>query len=295
MRNKKIIIGTLLICASITLTGCGKPSEATVMNSDYYRKLEKEKEGISEELKSSKKKVKSLEKKINDIHQTTGDQKLSKYKAKVNDSSIVKVDFISKEVKGQNFAVTNPAVCKYAKDIVAGCYRMIGVNPSKLEDEYDEVYSYVLIDEDNTSYEFKVYGDSFIIFDDIPANVYAYNGASILGEGLVNAKTQKKYTSFVERVADAQIIVDDDSLKDNKTAIKISRMLTKIVDDVVENPKYDNDNTLWKEYRFYTYGIITTVKYSESQKAICIVDDKDEETYYEVSDKNLNRIKKYLK
>ena len=42
---------------------------------------------------------------------------------------------------------------------------MIGITPTDVEKQYKQSYSYALIDEDNTTFEFKVYGDSYIVFD----------------------------------------------------------------------------------------------------------------------------------
>lgn len=44
---------------------------------------------------------------------------------------------------------------------------MIGITPTDVEKQYKQSYSYALIDEDNTTFEFKVYGDSYIVFDEI--------------------------------------------------------------------------------------------------------------------------------
>lgn len=104
---------------------------------------------------------------------------------------------------------------------------MIGITPTDVEKQYKQSYSYALIDEDNTTFEFKVYGDSYIVFDEIPENVYAYNGASTVGDALIDAKEQKNYSNVAARIADAQIVVTDKKMKFNDTAIKVSKIIEK--------------------------------------------------------------------
>lgn len=290
MRKKRYILAAVILCISLGTAGCLKPSKEDVVESDYYQELKEKNEKLSNQLKSKQKENDSLNKKIKAIHETSGDQKLADYKKRVEDSNIVKVNFVSKAVKGQSFAVTNIPVCDYVKGIVAGCYRMIGITPSDLEKKYDEVYSYALIDEDNTTYEFKVYGNSYIVFDDIPANVYAYNQASVVGDGLIDAKLQKKYENFVQRISDAQIIVSDQKMKLNDTAIRVSKILLKSE----KIAKISDHTDEWDEYRFYTYGTLTKVLIG-SDDVICVENKEGQQSFYRLSAKNIKKLKKLLK
>lgn len=290
---QRILTTVMILGLSLSTTGCFKPSQKAVINSKYYQQLKEENEKISGQLKSERKKTASLEKKIKAIHATYGDRKLAEYKSKVKGSTIVKMSFVSKSVKHQSFAVTNTPVCQYAKDIIMGCYRIIGMTPGDLEKQYKkQMYSYALIDEDNTTYEFKVYGNCYIVFDDIPENVYVYNDASVIGEGLVDAPVQKKYLNFVDRMADAQIIVSDTQLHLNHAAIEVSRILATMTDNYIDRAKYDTKD--WKEYRFYTYGTMTKLLYSD-QKVICIEDKKGAQNFYKISDKDFKKLRKILK
>ena len=153
-------------------------------------------------------------------------------------------------------------------------------------------YSYALIDEDNTTFEFKVYGDSYIVFDEIPENVYAYNGASTVGDALIDAKEQKNYSNVAARIADAQIVVTDKKMKFNDTAIKVSK--------IIENAKKlsGKDTTLdtasWNEYRFYTSGTLTKILLGD-RTVIGIEDKNGKQTFYQISDKQKKNLKKYMK
>ena len=103
-----------------------------------------------------------------------------------------KVDFATNTIKNQSFAVTNIPVCKYVKKIVTGCNRMIGITPTDVEKQYKQSYSYALIDEDNTTFEFKVYGDSYIVFDEIPVKMFTHIMVlQPVGDALIDAKEQK--------------------------------------------------------------------------------------------------------
>ena len=134
---------------------------------------------------------------------------------------------------------------------------MIGITPTDVEKQYKQSYSYALIDEDNTTFEFKVYGDSYIVFDEIPENVYAYNGASTVGDALIDAKEQKNYSNVAARIADAQIVVTDKKMKFNDTAIKVSKIIEKA--KKLSGKDATLDTASWNEYRFYTSGTLTKI------------------------------------
>lgn len=293
MSKRKHVMSFVLVLLLLTVTtGCMKPSKEDIVESEYYQKLKEKNSRLSGQLKDEKKRNESLDKKIKAIHETSGDQKLADYKRKVEDSDIVKVNFSSKEMKGKTFAVTNQPVCEYAKNIVKSCYRMIGISPRDLDKDYKEVYSYALIDEDNTTFEFRVYGNSYIVFDAIPANVYAFNDASVIGEGLIDAKVQKKYRNFVDRIADAQIIVTDTKMKYNDTAIRAAAQLEGVVDHYIEKADFATND--WKEYRFYTYGTMTKVLFNE-KNIVCVEDKNGEKQFYQISDKRQKSLMKLLK
>lgn len=290
---KKLAASVLLAGLALGVTGCFKPSKSSVEESEYYQDLKDDYDKVSQQLKDEKKKTSSLNKQIQSIQEASGDEKLADYKSQIKDSIIGKVDFTADSVKEKTFAVTNTPVCDYAKEIITGCNRVLGVTPDDLEDTYDYYYSYALMDEDNTTFEFKVYGDSFLVFDDIPSNVYAYNGASVLGDALIDAAVQKSYDDFADRIADADLIVTDEKLKYSTDAINASKILAGIINNKIDNANYDTDD--WDEYRFYTKGTVTKVQINSDDKIICIENKGGNQTFYRISEKNLTSLEKILK
>lgn len=290
---KKLAASVLFAGLALGVTGCFKPSKSSVEESEYYQELKDDYDKVSQQLKDEKKKTSSLNKQIQSIQEASGDEKLADYKSQIKDSIIGKVDFAAESVKEKTFAVTNTPVCDYAKGIVTGCNRVLGVTPDDLEDTYDDCYSYALMDEDNTTFEFKVYGDSFIVFDDIPSNVYAYNGASVLGDALIDATVQKSYDDFSERIADADLIVTDEKLKFSTDAINASKILAGIMNNKMNHAKYNTDD--WDEYRFYTKGTVTKVQIDSDNKIICVEDKEGNQAFYQISEKNLTSLEKILK
>ena len=288
---KYMLAATVIMASSVFMTGCFKPSKDSVVESKYYQSLKDERDKLSVQLKEEKKKTNSLNKKIKAIHATSGDQKIAEYKNRVKDSRIIKVDFATNVIKDQSFAVTNIPVCKYVKKIVTGCNRMIGITPTDVEKQYKQSYSYALIDEDNTTFEFKVYGDSYIIFDEIPENVYAYNGASTVGDALIDSKVKKNYHDVTARIADAQAIVTDKKMKFNDTAIEVSKILEKAKKEPSNTTK---DTNSWTEYRFYTSGTLTKVLLGEKED-LCIEDKNGKQTFYQLSEKQKKKIQNYMK
>lgn len=290
---KKLAASVLLAGLALGVTGCFKPSKSSVEESEYYQDLKDDYDKVSQQLKDEKKKTSSLNKQIQSIQEASGDEKLADYKSQIKDSIIGKVDFTADSVKEKTFAVTNTPVCDYAKEIITGCNRVLGVTPDDLEDTYDDYYSYALMDEDNTTFEFKVYGDSFLVFDDIPSNVYAYNGASVLGDALIDAVVQKSYDDFADRIADADLIVTDEKLKYSTDAINASKILAGIINNKIDNANYDTDD--WDEYRFYTKGTVTKVQINSDDKIVCIENKGGNQTFYRISEKNLTSLEKILK
>ena len=290
---KKLAASVLLAGLALGVTGCFKPSKSSVEESEYYQDLKDDYDKVSQQLKDEKKKTSSLNKQIQSIQEASGDEKLADYKSQIKDSIIGKVDFTADSVKEKTFAVTNTPVCDYAKEIITGCNRVLGVTPDDLEDTYDDYYSYALMDEDNTTFEFKVYGDSFLVFDDIPSNVYAYNGASVLGDALIDAAVQKSYDDFADRIADADLIVTDEKLKYSTDAINASKILAGIINNKIDNANYDTDD--WDEYRFYTKGTVTKVQINSDDKIVCIENKGGNQTFYRISEKNLTSLERILK
>ena len=289
---KYILTAAVITMSSVMMTGCFKPSKDSVVESKYYQSLKDERDKLSVQLKEEKKKTSLLNKKIKAIHATSGDQKIAEYKSRVKDSRIIKVDFATNTIKNQSFAVTNIPVCKYVKKIVTGCNRMIGITLTDVEKQYKQSYSYALIDEDNTTFEFKVYGDSYIVFDEIPENVYAYNGASIVGDALIDAKEQKNYSNVAARIADAQIVVTDKKMKFNDTAIKVSKIIEKA--KKLSGKDATQDTASWNEHRFYTSGTLTKLLLGDTT-VIGIEDKNGKQTFYQISDKQKKNLQKYMK
>ena len=278
--RKRMMTLTLFICVSFALSGCGKASKQEIIESEYYQKLQDQNEKLSQDLKRSRAREDSLDKKIKEIHEYTGDQKLAAYKKEVEGSTISKTDFvrIQKGKAYQSFAVTNEPVCNFVKDIVQNSYRIIGLTVTDLREKYHgNIYSYALIDED-------------IVFDQIPENVYCFNNASVIGDGLIDAVNVKHYPSYLERLADASLIITDQKLKFNETAVQVSELLRNAKAD-----KKKHDTAKWTEYRFYTQGTLTSLSVSEEGTSFCITDKKGSQKFYTASEKSLSKIKKLLK
>ena len=161
---------------------------------------------------------------------------------------------------------------------------MIGITPTDVEKQYKQSYSYALIDEDNTTFEFKVYGDSYIVFDEIPA--------STVGDALIDAKEQKNYSNVAARIADAQIVVTDKKMKFNDTAIKVSKIIEKA--KKLSGKDTTLDTASWNEYRFYTSGTLTKILLGD-RTVIGIEDKNGKQTFYQISDKQKKNLKKYMK
>ena len=94
-------------------------------------------------------------------------------------------------------------------------------------------------------------------------------------------------------MADADLIVTDEKLKYNEDAIRISRILADVSKNRLNQADYNTDD--WSEYRFYTKGTVTKVQINSADKIICVEDKEGKQSFYQISEKDLNRLEKILK
>lgn len=78
-----------------------------------------------------------------------------------------------------------------------------------MKEKYGPGYEYILYDEDNAIYEIMVYGGNYIVFTDLPNNVYYAYNASAIGDAFLHFRNGYPNSKLFHRLADAPLIIND--------------------------------------------------------------------------------------
>lgn len=205
MKTGKKNIGIALIISlvvALSLTGC-KPSKKKVLASSYYKELKKENKKLKQENKSLKSKVDAE----NDM--TEDEQRASDYLEKISRDHLVKLEVgYADNMDGSEF-VEEEAVFSLATSIAARADKTTKYTPDEVKQKYGPGYEYILYDEDNAIYEIMVYGGNYIVFTDLPNNVYYAYNASAIGDAFLHYKNGYPNSRLFHRLADAPLIIND--------------------------------------------------------------------------------------
>lgn len=205
MKTGKKNIGIALIISlvvALSLTGC-KPSKKKVLSSSYYKELKKENKKLKKENKSLKSKVDAE----NDM--TEDEQRASDYLEKISRDHLVKLEVgYADNMDGSDF-VEEEAVFSLATSIAARADKTTKYTPDEVKDKYGPGYEYILYDEDNAIYEIMVYGGNYIVFADLPNNVYYAYDASAIGDAFLHYKNGYPNSRLFHRLADTPLIIND--------------------------------------------------------------------------------------
>lgn len=200
-RTKRTSLIFLLLCvaAVLALSGC-KASKKKVLESSYYKELKKEN-------KKLKKENKSLQAKVDEESEVTADeQRSTDYLAKIARDHLVKLEVgYADNMKGSEF-VEDEAAFSVATAIAQRADKTEKYTPDEIKEMYGSCYEYILYDEDNAVYEIMVYGGDYVIFTDLPNNVYYAYNASALGEAFLHYKNGYPNSSLLHRLADTPLI-----------------------------------------------------------------------------------------
>lgn len=194
-----LLVGLVLL---FSLTGC-KASKKKVLASSYYKELQKEN-------KKLKKKNKSLKSKVDAENDMTEDeQRASDYLEKISRDHLVKLEVgYADNMDGSEF-IEEEEVFSLATTIASRADKTTKYTPDEVKEKYGPGYEYILYDEDNAIYEIMVYGGNYIVFTDLPNNVYYAYNASAIGEAFLHFKNGYPNSRLFHRLADAPLIIND--------------------------------------------------------------------------------------
>ena len=165
-RRSKYVVLLISLVLIFSLTGC-KASKKKVLESSYYKELQKENKKLKKQNKSLKSKVDAE----NDM--TEDEQRASDYLEKISRDHLVKLEVgYADNMDGSEF-IEEEAVFSLATIIASRADKTTKYTPDEVKEKYGPGYEYILYDEDNAIYEIMVYGGNYIVF----------TNASIIGKG----------------------------------------------------------------------------------------------------------------
>ncbi len=254
-RNTGAVLIVILVLA-FSLTGC-KASKKKVLSSSYYKELKKENKELKKENKSLKSKVDAE----NDM--TEDEQRASDYLEKIARDHLVKLEVgYVNNMDGSEF-VEDQAVFSLATAIASRADKTTKYTPDEVKEKYGPGYEYILYDEDNAVYEIMVYGGNYIVFTDLPNNVYYAYNASAIGEAFLHFKNGYPNSKLFHRLADAPLITNSNGkCYENEVASSVANYIDQM------SKKKSNEaraKLKWgkkaakklskgKEYTFYHHG-----------------------------------------
>lgn len=302
MVKKRIVcLGTAFLLGMVLLTGCEKgPSREEVEGSEYYQQLQTTN-------KEQKKKLKSLEEEVNALQQELvkeqqkeenqpstqkGNKQAEKYLDKIRNSSLLSVEVGYTDDYCASVYVRDQAIFPLAKNLGKTADLTTKYTPEKLKEEMGPGYIYTLYEEDNSIFQAEVYGDGYVVFQDLPGQVYYCKGSNYLGQAYLIRRGSYPNSKLLHRMADSAIIIKSQSKAwTQATALKAANYI-----DRVEKQKIKANETKEakksEEYILFSYGNRMELSLYESQ--ICITAWDGTEKWFQMTKEQVKELKKTI-
>lgn len=295
-RNKKILLAAVLCTLALcTLTGC-KPSKEEVEQSTYYKELQKEN-------KKLKKKVKKLKKKIKENDPTVDETRAADYLDKIARDRLVKLEIgYTDHMSGSEF-VEDEAAFSLATAIAKRADVTTRYTVEEIEEKFGSGYEYILYDENNAIYEIYIYEGDYVVFADLPNNVYYARNASVLGKAFLHYQNGYPNSNLIHRLADTPLITDKQSLYyENKTAVAAANCIDQMDKEVSgrkearkfwkaeESEKKGSGKPKPVEYTFHHHGNQMVLTIYDQYFRLENMDGK--KIWYHTSEENVDELKK---
>ena len=306
-----LMMACLLVCG--LLTGC-KPSKKKVESSSYYKELNKKYKKLKKENEKLKKEIESKDAPSED------EQRAIEYLEKISRDRLISLEVgFADNIEGGEL-ITDKTVFPAATMIVKRADLTSKYTPDEVAKKYGPGYEYILYDEDNAVYEIMVYGGNYVVFTDLPNNVYYSYNASALGDAFLHYRDGYPNSKLLHRLAESPLVTDGKYCYENDTAFKVANYIRTM--DRKNSSRKKADKAWLKDYRkkhkkkdsqeesdeeetqpdpseyepegavytFYHHGnIMTMTLYDEY---ICIRNMDEKETWYLVSKNDIKELKK---
>lgn len=292
MRKKYPQAGLMLLVLVFLLSGCNKgPSQEEVEGSEYYQALQKENKDLKNTIESLEEEVNDLSKEILKMHEENNEDRESSNKAeeylkKIKKSSLIQVEAAYTDGYGDSVYSTNDAICTFMKKLVQKADLTANYTPEKLREEMGTGYIYTLYEEDDSIFQLEVYGDGYVIFRDLPGQVYYCPGSTSLGKALLLRKGSYPNSNLLHRMADSSLVVQKEKKAWDQTVCLEAANYINFMEKKEVNS--NRESNLSKSYVFYSYGNQITLEIYKSH--ICIIGWDGEETWYQVQKEDITEL-----
>ena len=300
VRLKKFgIVSVLFLLLLCMLTGC-KPSKKKVLSSTYYKELKQEKDKLEKENKKLKEEAETNK----DI--TADEKRAVDYLDKIARDRLIKLEVgYADNMAGSQF-IEDEAVFSLVTAIACRADLTGKYTPEQVEEKYGPGYEYILYDENNAVYEIKVYSGNYVVFTDLPDNVYYAYNASALGDAFLNYQDGYPNSKLLHRLADSAVVTDKSgNYYEGDTAYAVANMINHMDKTKTSRKSAEEE---WKKnvknkkkteegsyepvsvvYTFYHHGnkMILTIY----DKYYCIENMDEKKTWYKAEKDDVNELK----
>lgn len=294
-RRKIYAVLIITIVLVFSLTGC-KASKKKVLSSSYYKELKKENKKLKKENKSLKSKVDAE----NDI--TEDEQRAIDYLEKISRDHLVKLEVGYADRMEASEFVEDEAVFSLATAIASRADKTTKYTPDEISEKYGPGYEYILYDEDNAIYEIMVFGGNYIVFTDLPNNVYYAYNASAIGDAFLHYKDGYPNSTLFHRLAETPLITSDKgNCYENDVAFSVAnyidRMDKKKSNEARAKKKWGKKAakklSKGREYTFYHHG--NTMKLTVYDEYYTITNMDGKTSWYHAPKESVAKLKEFFK
>ena len=290
MIKRAAVFIAVCVLFSTALTGC-TPSKKKVESSSYYKELKKE----NKKLKKEKEK---LEEELAYKDEPSEDERrASDYLAKIARDRIISIEVgYADNMEGGELIQDKtlfPAATALAKRAdLTGKY-----TPEEISSKYGPGYEYILYDEDNAVYEIMVYQGNYVVFTDLPNNVYYAYNASALGDACLHYRDGYPNSKLLHRLADSALVTDGKNCYENDSATRAANFIRTMDKERTSRTKAEKawqkeKKTLpeGQSYIFRHHGNSMTMTLYDDY--ICLKNMDEKETWYKAARKDISALKK---
>jgi hypothetical protein len=286
-----------LICAFL-FSGCEKElSQEEVEGSEYYQKLQTENQEQKKEIEELENQVKELNQSLteeqnekdSETSESTGNKKAEKYFKKVQNATLVRLEIAYTDDYCDSVYVNDKAVFPLAQALAGEADLTTKYTPKELRNQMGAGYLYTLYEEDSSIFQLEVYGDGYVIFSDLPGQVYYCPDSNLLGQAYLVRKGSYPNSKLLHRMADSAIVVQyGKNAWTNETCVEVANWIHQLgkgkkIDE--QHPKKDPVAT----YSFYSYG--NRMELALYKKQLCITAWDGKTTWYEITNDEYKEIR----
>lgn len=296
MRKNKIQLIILMLVLATCLGGCKKElTKEEVQETEYYQNLKKKNTKLKNKIKTLEEEVNTLSNELLELKELAEDQEgeasanqnAEEYFEKIKGSSLIQVEIGYTDNYCDAVYVKNSAVSSFAKELLQNADLTANYTPEKLKEEMGAGYVYTLYEEDDSVFQAEVYGDGYVVFLDLPGQVYYCQGSTSLGEAFLDRKGSYPNSNLLHRMADsAMVVYGKKKAWNQEKCLEIANYINSMEKREVGD---NRESSVKLECTLYSYGNQMTLKIYKSH--ICIIAWDGEETWYQAEKEAINELK----